>query len=332
MQQGQVEMLQALFVSEGFAAKTLKILGERVFRVEIGGLRHYRRANGRVYKSLTTFLGQIMPERRFLTNWRVRMAAEFSSAEAVDDYVEKTADYGSALHVAAADFAREGGVVWSDFEHRAFSMLSDAGLSADVLGYALPEFMRDFASLLQFFYDYNVEILAVEVPVWCKEGSATLIDFVVEMDAKLYDKTPEDKRKRHKAIINIKSGKKGFFEEHALQLVGERLMFNQVFSKALGYEITEVYNLAPSNWRERPTYKIKQQTREIEKANLDEQFRLFLRLGKLRGVLTTPERTFTIFTGQTKVGENPQDALQVLTYDQFSKLKIKEHDAHKKTN
>ena len=109
-------MLKALFLDQGFAEKTLKITGEKVFRVEIGGLRHYRRESGRVYKSLTTFLDAVMPANRFLNGWREKMAAELGSPEKVSEYVTATADYGTALHIATADYCRNAGVNWQEFE------------------------------------------------------------------------------------------------------------------------------------------------------------------------------------------------------------------------
>ena len=257
----QIELLQALFQQPEFANKTAKIQGEKIFRVEIGGLRHYRRESGRLYKSLTTFLDAVMPSNRFLNSWRENMAVELGSAEKAAEYVQKTADYGTALHIAVAQYCRDNGVDWQDFEYWAQKQLQDSGFQNGTLSFALSELTRDFAAMLQFFHDYRVEVIAVELPVWLDAGVATLIDLVVEMDAKNYDKTPDDKRERVKAIINLKSGKSGFFESHVLQLVGEREMFNETYGEISG-DIRRVYNLAPNDWKDKPTYKLKEQTND----------------------------------------------------------------------
>lgn len=327
----QIEMLKALFLEQGFSSKTQKIQGEKVFRVQIGGSRHYKRENGRVYKSLTTFLSSVMPENRFLTTWKMNMAAELGGKDQADEYVSKTADYGTALHIAIAEYCRNNGVDWAEFEQWAFEILSDAGMTAETVQYALPEFIRDFAALIQFFHDYRVEVIAVEIPVWIDEGVATLIDLVVEMDAKNYDKTPPEKRQRHRAIINLKSGKKGFYESHIMQLVGERWMFNEVYADVLGYEIEHVYNLAPSDWKTKPSYKIKNQTETIGFDNMVEQFEMFLKLGKARGVLAQPSRTFPVFMGKTAYGQDPCEALTLMSYDEFSNLKIQKHNENQET-
>lgn len=321
----QIEILKALFLEQGFSEKTQKIQGEKVFRVQIGGMRHYKRENGRVYKSLTTFLSSVMPENRYLTTWKMNMAAELGGKDQADEYVNKTADYGTALHIAVADYCRNSGVEWAQFEQQAFEMLIDTGMSSETAEYALPEFVKDFAGLIQFFHDYRVETIAVEIPVWIDEGVATLIDLVVEMDAKNYDETPPEKRKRHRAIINLKSGKKGFYESHIMQLVGERKMFNAVYSGVLGYEIEHVYNFAPTDWKTKPGYKIKNQTETIGFDNMVEQFDLFLKIGKARKVLDTPSKMFPVFIGKTAYGQDPCEALKMMSYDEFSNLKIANH-------
>lgn len=322
----EIELLKALFVEQGFSEKTQRIQGEKVYRVQIGGMRHYRRESGRIYKSLTTFLSSVMPENKFLTTWKMNVAAELGGKKQVDEFVGKTADYGTALHIACADFCRNNGVTWAEFETQALQMLMDCGLSVESIEYAMPEFIRDFAAIVQFFHDYRVRVIAVEIPVWIDEGVATLIDLVVEMDAKNYDKTPDEKRVRHRAIINLKSGKKGFFETHLMQLVGERMMFNAVYAGVLGYEIEQVYNLSPTDWRTKPAYNLKNQTPEIENKNMVDQFRLFLELGKARGVLRVPVKTFQVFTGRTEYGDDPCKNMTTMTYDDFSRLKISEHE------
>ena len=70
-----IEVLQALYLSPAFKAKTPLLAKEKVFRVGVNGGRHYQReSNGRVYKSLTTFLDSVMPPSKILQTWRDAMA------------------------------------------------------------------------------------------------------------------------------------------------------------------------------------------------------------------------------------------------------------------
>ena len=314
----RAEQLAPLYVSPEFEQSAGKIYGEKVFRVEVGGLRHYRRESGRVYKSLTTFLSAVMPKNRFLDSWRENMTADLGGTAQMKEWMDVVADYGTALHIAVADYCRNRGVNWLEMEDWAFNYLSGMGLKNGTMQAALSELTKDFASLVQFFHDYRVAVIAVELPVFLNDGVATLIDLVVEMDAKNYEATPVEKRERAKAIINLKSGKKGFFEEHLLQLVGERRMFNETFAQQTGIEVAEVFNLAPTDWKEKPTYKLARQTKPIAEQGLERQFDLFLQLAKERGALSEPSRKFPVFSGVTKYGENPLDALKIMSYAEFT--------------
>jgi hypothetical protein len=321
----EIELLKALFAESDFEQQAARIIGEKIYRIEIAGLRHYMRENGRTYKSLTTFLDAVLPTPKALQSWRDNLAAEFGSAEKVDQYVSATADYGTALHIAIAEYCQRGFVEWIDFEHWALDTLQAYGMKGETLAAATRELIHDFAAIIQFFHDYRVEVIAVEIPVWSNHGIATLIDLVVEMDEKNYQKTPDDKRKRQKAIINLKSGKKGFFETHAFQLVGEMMMFNDVYSDAVGYKVEKVYNLAPTDWKEIPTYKLKDQTENILENKMKEQFNVLLEFARLRGILDTPKRKFQVFTGITRFGESPANNIETLDYKGMSTKKINEY-------
>jgi len=315
--QKQIEELAALYLAPEFEEQTRLIRGEKVFRVEVGGMRHYRRENGRIYRSLTTFLRSVMPPSQHLTKWREKMTAELGSTEAVTEWMQNVADYGTALHIMVADYCRNGGVNWKEAEDWAFGYLQQMGLKATTLSMAHTELIKDFASLLQFFHDYDVKVLAVEIPVFLDCGIATLVDLVVEMNALQYTDTLPEKRKRVRRIINLKSGKKGFFEEHLLQLVGERAAFNETFAAQAGFKVENVANLAPSDWRDAPTYKFKDQTKGIVEGLLDQQFFNFVDLAKLRGVLSVPSKKYPIFIGFTAFGQSPVDQMRLLDYSEF---------------
>lgn len=305
-----VELLQALFQSPEFARQTTLIEGGRIFRTDYGGRRYYQNEAGETCLSVTSFTSAVLPESRFLTDWRMQKAAEFGSADAANEFVRATADYGTALHIAVADFVRNGGMDWQEFEIWADEHLSAAGFHDDkTRRAAVRELIKDFASMAQFLHDYRCTVLAVELPVLSPAlGLATQIDLVVEMDAKDYDKTPVEKRQRHKAIINLKSGKKGFFEAHQYQLLAERALFNATYGVLSG-QIEEIYNLAPSDWRTEPSYKLARQTEAVVKGGQADLFPMYLDLARRRGILSAPSTPRPVFRGKTALGESPAAAL-----------------------
>lgn len=294
---------------------TKKLRAEKVFRLEVAGLRHYLRvSNRRAYNSLTTFLDSVVKESKFLGRWRDAMLEDLGSKEAFDDYMEKVADYGTALHIAVAEFCKAGGVNWQHFKVWASDYLAGMGLVGPTKEMALAELVNDFACMVQFVHDYEVEVLGVEIPVFFEDGIGTLLDLVCVMNEKLYtEKTPKESRKRHTAIINLKSGKGGFFETHLLQLEGERRMLWQTHRM----RAKAVYNLAPKTWKgNTPTYNLKNQTKATD--GLKKQFDAYLKLAKLKGILAEPVREFKVFEGTTKYGDNPQNCIGVIAYNQFA--------------
>lgn len=316
-----IEELQPLYIASDFSTLAGRIIQQKCFRVEIGAGRHYRNEAGETFKSITTFLDAVMPPNYFLKTWRESKIEELGSVDAATQFVQSTADFGTGLHIATADYCRNGRVDWLDFNDWVFNYLMSMDLKNHTLHAAAEELTRDFAGIMAFLHEYEVRVLAVEIPVFSADGYATLIDLVVEMNAKCYtDKTPAEKRQRIVAGINLKSGKKGFYESHVFQLIGERRCFNETYSKTVGFELVEMFNLAPTNWRTEPGYKLARQTDAM--SELDEQFDLFVKLGKKRGVLGKPSKNFVIFEGVTEYGANPANNMVVLTYDQMTNRRL----------
>lgn len=322
-QQNGIENLVPLYLEPGFEKDVKRIVQQKVYRVEIGAGRHYRNEGGQTFKSITTFLDSTMPANRFLQKWREAKIEELGTVQAATEFVTATADFGTGLHIAVADYCRNGFVDWVQFETWAFEWFIGMGLKEHGLFAAVEELTKDFASMLAFIHEYQVKILAVEIPVFSTDGYATLIDLVVEMNELCYtEKTPIENRKRIRAAINLKSGKKGFFDVHLFQLIGERRAFNETYAQSCGFEIVEVFNLAPTDWRKEPSYKLARQTKPIVDRNLEHEFDLYVQIGKQKGVLGKPSKNFTIFQGRTMFGGNPVDNLVTLTYDQYANLKM----------
>ena len=83
-----------------------------------------------------------------------------------------------------------------------------------------------------------------------------------------------------------------------------------------------MYNLAPSDWKDKPTYKLKNQTDEIDAQSIEQQLYHLIELGKIRGVLSSPKKPVHVFTGKTEYGANPTDNLKTSQYNDFVNLKL----------
>ena len=134
------------------------------------------------------------------------------------------------------------------------------------------EIKRDILSFAQWMVDYNVVPIAIEITLADREnGLAGSIDFIVEMDVQVkepgeevYKSGPRKGQKkevkvnkRMNAIVDLKRGKKGFWQSHELQLIEYFNMWQMNFPDI---PIHRLYNLAPMDWKKAPGYKMKDQT------------------------------------------------------------------------
>ena len=110
---------------------------------------------------------------------------------------------------------------------------------------------KDVLAFAQFVRDWNVRPLAIEVglvhPEYHYAGC-------IDLPCVLTDtKTGED----FAAIVDFKSGRKGFWEEHEIQLHLYKMMWNVNFPDL---PVERVFNFSPKDWRTKPTYNFKEQT------------------------------------------------------------------------
>ncbi len=326
------EELAALFIAPNSDAQLIKIASEKVFRVNWKGKRMYKRKdNPRLYTSLTTFLSSVMPPSKHLQGWRDDLAETLGSAEKVDEYVEATANYGTTMHVLIGEICQAGFADWDALYIRATELLIELGLPSKAVESATREVIRDTAAIVKFFADYEVEVISVEIPVFSdKWGYATFEDLVVNMNDKLYtEKTPHEKRKRIRAIGNMKSGKKGFHDSHKFQLIGEMKAWNETYGDFM--PITEIFNIAPTDWKKEPSYKLAFQTafaNDNDGANT-KIFDLWLEIANLKGDMKNPSSPIQVFEGVTKLGADPTNELRTYHSDKAQDLINKQQQKSK---
>jgi len=250
-----VEEIRAVF----FNADALKEPPYRVFQLNSDGYRYYYRYNEfgepEFYPSVTTLLKQVMPTPPALLDWMI--------ANGKDGGTEKrdiAAAYGTFMHAQFEtllinrryDFDNVPAVLipYMEREHVPESLFSQwvVKIRKDVLAFA------------QFVKDYNIKPLAVEIGlVHPQFHYAGCLDLPCVM-------TDPKTGKTFTAIVDFKSGRKGFYEEHELQLHLYREMWNVNFESV---PIERVFNFSPKDWRgSKPTYNLKDQTDSVNARKL----------------------------------------------------------------
>ena len=241
-----VEEIRSLY----FNADALKEPEYRVFQLNSEGYRYYYRFNEagepEFFPSVTTLLKQVMPTPPALLDWMIANGKEGS--------IEKrdlAAAYGTFMHIQFEsliinrryDFDIVPAVLWGYMERE--------NIPERVFTEWLPKIRKDVLAFAQFVRDYNVKPLAVEIGLVHPDYHfAGCIDLPCVM-------TDPKTGRQFTAIVDFKSGRKAFYEEHELQLHLYREMWNVNYPET---PVERVFNFSPKDWRTKPTYNLKDQT------------------------------------------------------------------------
>jgi hypothetical protein len=226
------------------------------------------------YSSVTDFIKKSMPTSPHLIKWIADMGIEESKA-----YAQDRADYGTFMHIECGTLLITRKLDLDSMRDRLLAYIEEKKLPQDFVNY-VDELKKDLLAFAQWVIDYKVKPLAVEIVLASDElGVAGAIDLPCELTIERkgffgeeYKSGPqkgmpkESKQEfRIRAIVDFKSGRKGFYEEHELQLETYRMMWNEEFPDL---PIDDIFNWSPKDWRGPvPTYNFKDQTasRSLEK-------------------------------------------------------------------
>lgn len=262
-----VEEIKAEFFNED----ALQEQPEPVYRLDSSGHRYYytfdENGEPRFYVSVTTLIKQTLPTSPQLIKWIADMGYEESQR-----YAAERAAYGTFMHAQIAELLITRSYNLNGLKERLKMYIESEQLPGDFINYA-DDFKKDLLAFAQFMKDTDLQPLAIELVLTNpQDGYAGAIDLCagITIEEKGFfgetyktganaGQPKESKRKRRiRAIIDFKSGRKGFFPEHEVQLLAYKTMWNMHFAK---YPVEKVYNWSPKDWKgTTPTYNFKDQT------------------------------------------------------------------------
>lgn len=302
-----VEEIKALY----FNADALKEPPYRVYQLNTDGYRYYYRfdeaGEPHFYPSVTTLLKQTMPTSPFLIDWML--------ANGKEGAVEKrdlAAAYGTFMHIQFERLIINRRYNFDEVPAVLQTYMEQNNLPDKFYFDSLTKIRKDVLAFAQFVRDYNVKPLAVEIglvsPAYHYAGC---IDLPCIM-------TDPNTGKTYTAIVDFKSGRKGFWEEHELQLHLYREMWNENFPEV---EIERLYNFSPKDWRTKPTYNLKDQTDSVNARKLPHLLALATIEDEKR------DNTLTIIKGQLELDKGKlMDNVLVLSLAELIKTKAEQKD------
>lgn len=243
---------------------------EPIYRLDSSGHRYYYKFNietgePQFFTSVTTMIKNTLPTSPQLIKWIADMGTEESK-----EYAQERADYGTFLHIQCGDLLVNGTYNLDELSEKLTKYMAKEGITGKK-GW-VDDLKKDVLAFAQFMIEHNVKPLAIEICLsHPTDGYAGAIDIVCEMDieekgffGEVYlsgankGQPKESKQvKRVRAIVDIKSGKKGFYESSEIQLKAYEAMWNIHFPEL---PIDKTYNWSPKDWRKSPDYNLKDQT------------------------------------------------------------------------
>lgn len=241
-----VEEMKAMFFDEN----TLIEPPYKVWQLNSKGHRYYYRydenGNPEFFPSVTTILSQTLPKAPYLIQWIAN-----KGIEEAERYKGERAAYGTFMHAAFEELLINRAYDLDGLKGKLKEYIDVYRLPDDFIYYA-DDLKKDVLAFAQFVIDYDVRPLAVEIalvhPFYKYAG---MIDCPCTMLEKIGGK------ERINAIVDFKSGRKGFYEENEIQLGMYRDMWNVNFEQ---FPVTRVFNFSPKDWRKKPSYHLKEQT------------------------------------------------------------------------
>ena len=269
-----VEVAQGITVQklnpQYFDIEKLKHQPEPIYRMDANGHRYYYRfdENGEptFYTSVTTMIKNTLPTSSYLINWKVDKGAD----KAEEEMLERAA-YGTLLHTLCGTLLMTGKFNLDCIPKKLEEFCMGEKITPKP-GW-IDDLKKDVLAFAQFMIEKNVKPLAIEVILYHPtDGYAGALDLVLEMDEEQKGffgekylsgankgQPKETKRTvRINAILDIKSGRKGFYESHELQLQAYKEMWGVHFPDI---KIDRLYNWSPKDYRGSvPSYNLKDQT------------------------------------------------------------------------
>lgn len=275
------------------------------------------------YISVTTMIRQTLPTSPFLIKW----IADMGEVEA-EKYKFERSVYGTMMHMCFQKLLIEREIDMDDFLPNFIKgYMTNEGVSLAFYDEWIDDIRRAILGFAQFIIDYKIKPILIEGVLAHPDGYAGAVDLVCQMDVEvngfygeMYKSGPrkgepkETKMLRTiNAIVDFKSGMKGFFPEHEIQLEAYRRLVKHNFPH-LANEFFRIFNYAPSEWRgTTPNYKLKDQT---ESDNI-EKFDHLVSLAKIEWK-KNPRKVLNI-TGIVRLDDDIRKNIEEVSFDTLVK-------------
>lgn len=320
--------------TEWFDNTAIQLPNYKVGRVNFGKGRSYIKieADGqlaqpfRLYTSLTTSIAQSMPTPQALEDWKM-----MHGKKEADRLMKVAAHYGTLMHLEIGKFIKEKAYDLDTCQQVVEDYLSDENFWDNDCVLWADKLKEDLLAFVKFYNDYEIVPLGLEYVLLSDDrGFGTPIDLVCLMTVTEDSVNPNDPYKsgprrgepreckirvQKRAVINFKSGRKGFYETHGIQMECEKLLWDENFPES---PIDIAMNWAPADWKGAPNYKIK----EWQGTTGKDEIEAILKLAQIRYQSKAEKSKYMSMTGVISTAESVSGAVQFEDVEDFCNRKF----------
>lgn len=301
--------------TQWFNPDALRLPDYRVGRVNYGNGRSYIRINQdgsletpfRLYTSLTTAIQSCSPMDYGLLQWYCNNGMEEAGRKLI-----LSQHYGTLMHMLIGEFLTTFTFDFETLQDRVDMYLSEHSYYDKECTEWPMRLRYDIAAFIHFAEQQQIKPLGIEFVLLSNRGYGTLIDLVCNMTIEVpgldhnnpYKTGPRAGQPREckmpqqiRAIINLKSGKHGFYRNNGLQCEAERQLWNENFPDI---PVERSFNWAPKEWSASPDYALKEWTGEIDPNEVD----AVLRIADIRYAAKALAKQYTTIGGTYTPGKH----------------------------
>ena len=269
--------------------------------------------------SLTNLIASTMPTPEPLKKWIADMGYEESR-----QYAQERADYGTFMHIKFHELLINRKLDLDSIDSELKAYLEVNKLEPYLFDEWIEEMKKDIVGFAQFLIDYKVRPLAIEIVLASEDGFAGALDLIclltieekgffgeVYKSGERKGEPKETKREKEVfALVDFKSGRKNFYENHEIQLEGCRRLFKENFPR-IDVKDLRLFNYSPNEWRTVPGYKLKDQTDCLSR----DKFEHLVHLARIE--MKKRERMVLKIEGMLDLDKPVSDCYREMTMDEL---------------
>jgi hypothetical protein len=191
-------------------------------------------------------------------------------------WLNERANYGTILHILIAEFLEHRHIDFDKLGDRVSVLFSQYDIPKSKWFVFYEDICHDMLSFCKFASDYNVEPLAIEIPLISKThkfgGTLDLVCKMTVQEKGFFGEVYKSGEKKGQpkestkdltvyGVVDFKSGRNGFTDKHADQLMLCEILLKENYDMFMDSKIpVRLYNWSPKAWRTEPSYNLKDQS------------------------------------------------------------------------